>query len=192
MCIASAIFDMFKRLIFRSPRSTSPTYVLWRPARSAKPSWDIPWAFRALRTAFPKAIWILSVDFTGLGYGNDDDRSTVYTWTDFKWLCLELPLTLNLRCSRRFSWGLLHPLQKEPRSPFADNVTIFPWSSGLPDLLCAALIKQPQPRGSRDPPSSGETSKRSTSLNRREYRKRPHRVGPTVSYCHNFALHSSL
>lgn len=33
----------------RSPRSTDPMYVLWRPHRSASSSWDKPWCLRCRR-----------------------------------------------------------------------------------------------------------------------------------------------
>lgn len=34
---------------FRSPRSTDPMYVLWRPHRSASSSWEKPWCWRRRR-----------------------------------------------------------------------------------------------------------------------------------------------
>ena len=46
---------MFRRAMFRSPRSTEPTYVQCRPARSARASCDRPISSRRARTRRPNS-----------------------------------------------------------------------------------------------------------------------------------------
>ena len=49
-----AIRSMFRKLRFRSPRSTAPTYDLSRSHARAKPSCEYPADFLNVRKRFPK------------------------------------------------------------------------------------------------------------------------------------------
>lgn len=51
---AFASASMLSTAMFRSPRSTEPTYVRCSPASSANASWLIPWARRAVLSSLAK------------------------------------------------------------------------------------------------------------------------------------------
>lgn len=61
---ALARLQMLTRAILRSPRSTAPTYVLWRSLSSASFSWENPLSCLSLRRLAPKVF----VGFTRRGY----------------------------------------------------------------------------------------------------------------------------
>ena len=55
-----AICTMLTRPIFRTPRSTAPTYVRWSPQASASSSCDHPTCLRKVRMRSPNFFWILT------------------------------------------------------------------------------------------------------------------------------------
>ncbi len=79
--IAREIFKMFSSERFRSPRSTSPMYVRWRPERFASSSWEIPRSRRWRRISWPKAWWAELRGFILRG----EFPATAYKSTDYKW-----------------------------------------------------------------------------------------------------------
>ncbi len=64
--------------MFRSPRSTEPTYVRWSPARSASASWLRPRDARTARTRSPNATRGSAGSVTRQPLISDAYRSTDY------------------------------------------------------------------------------------------------------------------
>ena len=108
-----AICTMLTRPIFRTPRSTAPTYVRWSPQASASSSCDHPTCLRKVRMRSPNFFWILTHANTILNMlpMSLQTISSIYFKTSF-WLCPFEPGKNEVVTSRRQNIGIERDLYR--------------------------------------------------------------------------------